>query len=115
VVRAVTFSDKVELKPLPPDALHYQIGTEGGQLAGDGSCTRRYQRWLADLVGARAVLPTHSCTAALEMATILFDWMCEDCASGPFTTKFAAARLACLNKTRNRYHFTVESVFRAGY
>jgi hypothetical protein len=25
VVRAVTFSDKVELKPLPPDPLHYQI------------------------------------------------------------------------------------------
>ncbi len=44
-----------------------------GQLAGDGAFTERCQRWLADFTGARAVLLTHSCTAALEMATILAD------------------------------------------
>jgi dTDP-4-amino-4,6-dideoxygalactose transaminase len=40
-------------------------------LAGDGAFTERCQRWLADFVGAPAVLLTHSCTAALEMAAIL--------------------------------------------
>jgi dTDP-4-amino-4,6-dideoxygalactose transaminase len=42
-----------------------------GQLAGDGAFTERCQKWLADFTGARAVLLTHSCTAALEMAAIL--------------------------------------------
>ena len=41
------------------------------QLAGDGAFTGRCQRWLADFIGADAVLLTHSCTAALEMAAIL--------------------------------------------
>ena len=42
-----------------------------GQLAGDGAFTFRCQRWLAEQIGAQAVLLTHSCTAALEMAAIL--------------------------------------------
>jgi dTDP-4-amino-4,6-dideoxygalactose transaminase len=42
-----------------------------GHLAGDGTYTERCQRWLADFTGARAVLLTHSCSAALEMAAIL--------------------------------------------
>jgi dTDP-4-amino-4,6-dideoxygalactose transaminase len=42
-----------------------------GQLAGGGAFTERCQRWLVDFTGARAVLLTHSCTAALEMAAIL--------------------------------------------
>ena len=42
-----------------------------GQLAGDGVFTFRCQRWLAEQIGAQAVLLTHSCTAALEMAAIL--------------------------------------------
>jgi dTDP-4-amino-4,6-dideoxygalactose transaminase len=41
------------------------------QLAGDGAFTQRCQRWLTDFIGAHAVLLTHSCTAALEMAAIL--------------------------------------------
>jgi dTDP-4-amino-4,6-dideoxygalactose transaminase len=40
-------------------------------LAGDGVFTERCQRWLADFIGARSVLLTHSCTAALEMAALL--------------------------------------------
>jgi dTDP-4-amino-4,6-dideoxygalactose transaminase len=44
---------------------------DAGQLAGDGMFTERCQLWLARFVGARAVLLTHSCTAALEMAAIL--------------------------------------------
>jgi dTDP-4-amino-4,6-dideoxygalactose transaminase len=44
---------------------------ENGHLAGDGAFTERCQRWLADFIGASAVLLTHSCTAALEMAALL--------------------------------------------
>src|SRR3979490_3092396 len=44
-----------------------------GQLAGDGAFTQRCQDLLADFIGARAVLLTHSCTAALEMASILIN------------------------------------------
>ena len=42
-----------------------------GHLAGDGSFTRRCQDWLEKTLGARRVLLTHSCTAALEMSAIL--------------------------------------------
>jgi dTDP-4-amino-4,6-dideoxygalactose transaminase len=42
-----------------------------GHLAGDGSFTRRCQAWLEEALGARKVLLTHSCTAALEMSAIL--------------------------------------------
>jgi dTDP-4-amino-4,6-dideoxygalactose transaminase len=42
-----------------------------GQLSGDGPFTDRCQRWLTDQIGAQAVLLTHSCTAALEMAALL--------------------------------------------
>lgn len=44
-----------------------------GQLAGDGAFTARCQSWLAERIGVPAVLLTHSCTAALEMAAILLD------------------------------------------
>lgn len=41
------------------------------RLAGDGEFTARCQRWLAAFIGARAVLLTHSGTAALEMAALM--------------------------------------------
>jgi len=44
-----------------------------GHLAGDGAFTRRCQQWLEERCGARKVLLTHSCTAALEMAALLCD------------------------------------------
>ncbi|MDW7773259.1 MAG: dTDP-4-amino-4,6-dideoxygalactose transaminase [Desulfobulbaceae bacterium] len=44
-----------------------------GQLAGDGSFTRKCQGWLEQCTGSRKALLTHSCTAALEMAAILAD------------------------------------------
>ena len=44
-----------------------------GQLAGDGTYTRRCSEVLEQLTGAPKVLLTHSCTAALEMAAILCD------------------------------------------
>ncbi|MHB8810250.1 MAG: dTDP-4-amino-4,6-dideoxygalactose transaminase [Desulfobulbaceae bacterium] len=42
-----------------------------GQMAGDGSFTRRCQGWLEQRTGSCKALLTHSCTAALEMAAIL--------------------------------------------
>lgn len=44
-----------------------------GVLAGDGSFTKRCNAWLEQRTGAKRVLLTHSCTAALEMAAILAD------------------------------------------
>lgn len=44
-----------------------------GRLAGDGSFTRRCNEWIETRTGAPKALLTHSCTAALEMAAILFD------------------------------------------
>jgi dTDP-4-amino-4,6-dideoxygalactose transaminase len=44
---------------------------ENGQLAGDGPFTSQCQELLRDRISAEAVLLTHSCTAALEMAAIL--------------------------------------------
>jgi dTDP-4-amino-4,6-dideoxygalactose transaminase len=43
----------------------------GGNLAGDGKFTRNCSEWLERTFGARKVLLTHSCTAALEMSAIL--------------------------------------------
>src|SRR5918996_927695 len=42
-----------------------------GKLSGDGTFTRRCNRWLEENLGARRALLTHSCTAALEMAALL--------------------------------------------
>src|SRR5271170_4042094 len=43
------------------------------QTAGDGRFTRRCHEWLERMLGAPKALLTHSCTAALEMAALLFD------------------------------------------
>jgi len=45
----------------------------GGQLSGNGRFTRRCHALLERQLGARRVLLTHSCTAALEMAALLLD------------------------------------------
>src|SRR4051812_27201956 len=44
-----------------------------GHTAGDGPFTRRCHAWLEARLGAPKALLTHSCTAALEMAALLFD------------------------------------------
>ena len=44
-----------------------------GQLAGDCFYTRRCSEWLEQATGAKRVLLTHSCTAAIEIAAILAD------------------------------------------
>lgn len=44
-----------------------------GQMAGDGSFTKKCQAWLEYRTGCDRALLTHSCTAALEMSAILTD------------------------------------------
>lgn len=44
-----------------------------GHVRGDGPFTKRCHQWLKTRTGAQQVLLTHSCTAALEMATLLAD------------------------------------------
>lgn len=46
---------------------------EGTHLSGDGTFTHRCHEWLERETGAKRALLTHSCTAALEMAALLFD------------------------------------------
>ncbi len=47
-------------------------------LSGDGPFTHRCHEWLESATGARKVLLTHSCTAALEMAALLLDLQSGD-------------------------------------
>ena len=44
-----------------------------GQMAGDGSFTKKCNTWLEERTGCYKALLTHSCTAALEMSAILAD------------------------------------------
>jgi len=44
-----------------------------GKIAGDGLFTKKCHTLIEEMFGARKVLLTHSCTAALEMAAILCD------------------------------------------
>jgi dTDP-4-amino-4,6-dideoxygalactose transaminase len=50
----------------------YQAMTSG-HITGDGSFTKKCQRWLEESLGGKKALLTHSCTAALEMSAILAD------------------------------------------
>ena len=71
------------LKPAPiPFNKPYIIGRElrnigqavrREQLAGDGFFSRQCEQWLETHFGAKKILLTHSCTAALDMAAILCD------------------------------------------
>jgi dTDP-4-amino-4,6-dideoxygalactose transaminase len=54
-----------------PELIYVGQAVAGGQASGDGPFTRRAQKLIEDRFGARRVLLTTSCTAALEMATLL--------------------------------------------
>lgn len=54
--------------------LYYMAqAVQKGHLAGDGEFTKKCNAWMEEKFGARKVLLTHSCTAALEMAALLAD------------------------------------------
>jgi dTDP-4-amino-4,6-dideoxygalactose transaminase len=50
---------------------YIRMSHEEGNLSGDGIFTEKSSAWLENHTGAKKVLITHSCTAALEMAAIL--------------------------------------------
>lgn len=54
--------------------LYYMaLAVQGGHLSGDGPFTKKCNAWMEQKFGAKKVLLTHSCTAALEMAALLAD------------------------------------------
>jgi dTDP-4-amino-4,6-dideoxygalactose transaminase len=75
------FADRISLNVMSiPFNKPYMTGKElfyiaeahfNSMLAGDGPFTKKCHEWLEGETGARKVLLTHSCTAALEMAAIL--------------------------------------------
>ena len=50
-----------------------QEAIERRELSGNGYFSKQCETWLAERLGAKRVLLTHSCTAALEVAAILAD------------------------------------------
>lgn len=71
-----------------------------GHLAGDGPFTKRCQLWLEKTLGARKVLLTHSCTAALEMSAILCDLEAGDEVIMPSFTFVSTANAFLLRGAR---------------
>jgi dTDP-4-amino-4,6-dideoxygalactose transaminase len=52
---------------------YIKAAVDSGHLSGNGPFTKRCHQWLESTTGARKVLLTHSCTAALEMSALLLD------------------------------------------
>lgn len=60
--------------PYIEDALQYvNESVKSGRIAGDGKYTKLSSEWMEKRFGAKKVLMTTSCTAALEMTAILLD------------------------------------------
>jgi dTDP-4-amino-4,6-dideoxygalactose transaminase len=64
--------------------------------SGDGAFTRRCHAYLESLLGAPKALLTHSCTAALEMAALLFDLKPNDEVIMPSFTFVSTANAVAL-------------------
>lgn len=69
---------------------------DGHHLAGDGPFSKRCHAWLEAAVGCRQALLTHSCTAAMEMAAMLFDLQPGDEVIMPSFTFVSTANAAVL-------------------
>ncbi len=84
--------------PLPAgrelDYLAQAIGNR--HLGGDGPFTKRCNAWLEAHTGCRQALLTHSCTAAMEMAALLFDLAPGDEVIMPSFTFVSTANAAVL-------------------
>ena len=52
---------------------YIEKAVRSGQLSGNGAFTKACQAHLQQMLGAKRVLLTHSCTGALEMAALLLD------------------------------------------
>jgi dTDP-4-amino-4,6-dideoxygalactose transaminase len=76
------------------DYLHQALAST--HTAGDGTFTQRCHAWLESKLGAPKALLTHSCTAALEMAGLLFDLRPGDEVIMPSFTFVSTANAAVL-------------------
>jgi dTDP-4-amino-4,6-dideoxygalactose transaminase len=74
-----------------------------GHLAGDGAFTKMCHAWLEERFGAKKVLLTHSCTAALEMAAILSEVEPGDEVIMPSFTFVSTANAFALRGARIRF------------
>ena len=74
-----------------------------GHLAGDGAFTKKCHEWLEERFGAKKVLLTHSCTAALEMAAILSEVEPGDEVIMPSFTFVSTANAFALRGARIRF------------
>jgi dTDP-4-amino-4,6-dideoxygalactose transaminase len=84
--------------------LHYiSQAVQSGHLAGDGEFTKRCHAWLEQTLGAKKVLLTHSCTAALEMGAILCNVSPGDEIIMPSFTFVSTANAFVLRGARLRF------------
>ncbi len=65
-------------------------------LSGDGPFSKRCHAWLEQAIGCRQALLTHSCTAAMEMAAMLFELQPGDEVIMPSFTFVSTANAAVL-------------------
>lgn len=79
---------------------YIEQAVRNGQLAGDGPFTSRCQELLRSKLDSHAVLLTHSCTAALEMAAILLDLKDGDEVIMPSFTFVSTANAVVLRGAR---------------
>ncbi len=84
--------------PLPAgNELHYLAEAIGNRhLSGEGPFTKRCNAWLEAHTGCRRAMLTHSCTAAMEMAALLFDLAPGDEVIMPSFTFVSTANAAVL-------------------
>lgn len=74
-----------------------------GHLAGDGAFTKKCHAWLEKRFGAKKVLLTHSCTAALEMSALLCEIEPGDEVIMPSYTFVSTANAFALRGARIRF------------
>ena len=78
------------------ELLYIEQAIRNRHLSGDGPFTKRCNAWLEAETGARQALLTHSCTAAMEMAAMLFDLKPGDEVIMPSFTFVSTANAAVL-------------------
>jgi dTDP-4-amino-4,6-dideoxygalactose transaminase len=74
-----------------------------GKIAGDGMFTKRCQSWMEEQFGAKKVLLTNSCTAALEMCALLAGIEPGDEVIMPSFTFVSTANAFALRGARSRF------------
>ena len=78
------------------ELLYIRQAIDNHHLSGDGIFTKRCHAWLEAATGVRQALLTHSCTAAMEMAAMLFDLEPGDEVVMPSFTFVSTANAAVL-------------------